>query len=811
MAEQRPEFLGDVRRVGRHQDTKRLQDGTLAALGVREFVGADHERADRRIEGEALVVLLDFLDGLVQGFPFGLCRFFSGNREVALSIKIEFPELADEAGHALDAVSIPRFGHLHRTKEHLVHAQGVSAVFLHQVIGVLHIVFRLRHLLDLPATDVLSVFEDELGVLEVGHPVFEGLDVEDVVVHNIDVHVDRRGFVFLAEVERHELVGADDTIDEIGPSLYHALVDEFPEGFVLAADADIEEELVPEAGIDKVAGSVFRPADVEIDVLPIFVGLFGDEGFVVLRVHVAQIVGTGACKAGHGAVLALTAVVRPVLGACQWGLTRFGGQKLVDFGEQHREFVFRDGIRHPILIIYGKRFAPVALAAEDGVAQAEIDRAVADTHLLNPFNHCFAGILDRHPVNESGIDAHTRLAVEALLPGVRVADFVDRRCDHLPDGQVEMAGEGKVAAVVGGHGHDGAGAVVAQHIVADPDGDAFLGDGVDGERAREDAAHLLDLRLPFTFGAVLGPGDIGLHGLLLLRSGNRGNHLVFRTEHHERDAENGVGASGENLEGALTLDPFDMASHVDFLPIELSFLGQREPDCGTFAAPDPVALDFLKGVGPIDGVEAIEQTFGVSGDAQDPLPHQLAFHRKAAANGETVHHFIVGEHRAEFRAPVHPCVGEVGQTVVHQDLLTLFLGSIVPFLRRELHRLGLCHIQAFRAAGGKSLHQLGNRAGLFRLVAVIAVEELDKRPLRPLVVVRVAGLERTVPVEREPDFVELFAIAVHIFLSSDGGVLPCLDGILLRRQPESVISHRVQHVEAFLPLIAGIDVGGDIA
>ena len=51
--------------------------------------------------------------------------------------------------HPFDALCIPRFGLLQRTKEHFIETERVGTVFLHEVVGVLHVVFRLRHLLHL--------------------------------------------------------------------------------------------------------------------------------------------------------------------------------------------------------------------------------------------------------------------------------------------------------------------------------------------------------------------------------------------------------------------------------------------------------------------------------------------------------------------------------------------------------------------------------------------------------------------------------------------------------------------------------------
>ena len=59
--------------------------------------------------------------------------------------------------------------------------------------------------------------------------------------------------------------------------------------------------------------------------------------------------------------------------------------------------------------------------------------------------------------------------------------------------------------------------------------------------------------------------------------------------------------------------------------------------------------------------------------------------------------------------------------------------------------------------------------------------------------------------------VHLFPVAVDIFLRRDSRVLPCLDGILLCRQPVGIIPHGMQLVKTFQMLVTGIDIGSDIA
>ena len=90
------------------------------------------------------------------------------------------------------------------------------------------------------------------------------------------------------------------------------------------------------------------------------------------------------------------------------------------------------------------------------------------------------------------------------------------------------------------------------------------------------------------------------------------------------------------------------------------------------------------------------------------------------------------------------------------------------------------------------------------------VEQLDEHPLGPFVVCGVGGTHLAVPVEGEADLVELLAVAGDVLAGGEGGVLARLDGVLLGGEAEGVVAHRVQHVEPFLPFVAGVDVGCDV-
>ena len=80
-----------------------------------------------------------------------------------------------------------------------------------------------------------------------------------------------------------------------------------------------------------------------------------------------------------------------------------------------------------------------------------------------------------------------------------------------------------------------------------------------------------------------------------------------------------------------------------------------------FAAPDPVALQQLEALRPVEAVEFVDQALGIGGDAQHPLAHRARYDRKAADLALAVDDFFVGQHGAELGAPVHRRLSDVGE------------------------------------------------------------------------------------------------------------------------------------------------------
>ena len=104
-----------------------------------------------------------------------------------------------------------------------------------------------------------------------------------------------------------------------------------------------------------------------------------------------------------------------------------------------------------------------------------------------------------------------------------------------------------------------------------------------------------------------------------------------------------------------------------------------------------------------------------------------------------------------------------------------------------------------------------DRPGAVGFRVVPGVVDLQEDPLRPPVVVDVGG-RRTAPrVVAEPERAQLALHVRDVLLGGDARVRARLHRVLLGRQAERVVAHRVQHVEAVHALEARVHVGGDVA
>src|SRR6185369_17790547 len=93
-----------------------------------------------------------------------------------------------------------------------------------------------------------------------------------------------------------------------------------------------------------------------------------------------------------------------------------------------------------------------------------------------------------HAIEAFGI--HQRAFADIrLAQGRRV--IVARTRNHTSDRQLELHCKLEVTLVVTGHGHDGAGAVLSEHVIRDPNGNVVTGRRVAAVRTREHAGLVL--------------------------------------------------------------------------------------------------------------------------------------------------------------------------------------------------------------------------------------------------------------------------------------------------------------------------------
>ena len=266
------------------------------------------------------------------------------------------------------------------------------------------------------------------------------------------------------------------------------------------------------------------------------------------------------------------------------------GPVVLDLGQLDRQLILGHGDEPVVLAVDDRdRAAPVALARERPVSEAIADRGRAAALLAQPLDDLPPPLLDGQAGELAGVDQHAGLLV-----------------DHRPDRQVVALGELAVALVVRRDGHDRAGSVVHQHVVGDPDRDPLVVDRVDDVVAGEETDLLL--RLALLDGPRRGFLRVGDHLVVSQLADDR----VLRRQDEERRAEQRVRPGREDGDVQVEL----------LVP---------EDDLGALRAADPVRLDRLRPLGPVDQLQVLQQLIGVGGDLEEPLLHVPRDHRGAAA------------------------------------------------------------------------------------------------------------------------------------------------------------------------------------
>ena len=452
----------------------------------------------------------------------------------------------------------------------------------------------------------------------------------------------------------------------------------------------------------------------------------------------------------------------PILGTRQRRIAGSGGLEVGQLRRQQRQIEIVQPCVAALVPDDRKRLTPVSLSTEQPVAQLVVDRPLAKRLLLEPGGDPALGLRCRHAIEKAGIH-------RSADPSEAKRLFALRRLHHHLDRQLEFLGKLQVTRVVRRHSHDGASAVTGQHVVGRPD----------RHRAAVGRIHRVGTgKHPgFVLGQV-GPLEVAFPRRLclirldfrfLFRRNDCVQQIALWRKHHVRRAEQRVWTRGKNRD--LRIGILDL-----------------ENDLRALGSADPVALHFLERIAPLDAVEIVQQTLGVGGDAQHPLPHRLAFDRETAHLADAVLDLLVGKHRAQLGAPVHRRLGHVGQTMfVAPSALLLFRRGVVGISQRL------------------------DRLRPVRLGIEPRVVQLQENPLRPAEVLRVGRVDLPTPVVAETKRLNLPFEVADVGLGGDARMLTGLDRVLLGRQAERIPADRVQHVEPLHALVAREDVRRRVA
>jgi hypothetical protein len=131
---------------------------------------------------------------------------------------------------------------------------------------------------------------------------------------------------------------------------------------------------------------------------------------------------------------------------------------------------------------------------------------------------------------------------------------------------------------------------------------------------------------------------------------------MFGRDDHVRGAEQRVGPRGVNAQHVVRRRAWEAriaalaAPGLERLRRRLARLravqiaADEEIDLGPGAAADPIALQSLDPLGPVDFGQVVLQAVGIGGDAEHPLPQRNAHHRMPAALAQAANHFFIRQH-----------------------------------------------------------------------------------------------------------------------------------------------------------------------
>ena len=173
------------------------------------------------------------------------------------------------------------------------------------------------------------------------------------------------------------------------------------------------------------------------------------------------------------------------------------GLVIVHLGKLDRQVRVLQSDGHSIAVVDdGEGLTPIALAAEEPVAQLVVNRSAAEIVFFEPARDPVLRLRGLETIDDAGVDGSS-----VGGKGGSSLDFsVSGSFYHLDDRNLELRGEFEIAAVVGRYRHDGPGSVTHEHVVGDEDRHLLRGNRVHRPGADEDPGLFLFFHLPFDVG-----------------------------------------------------------------------------------------------------------------------------------------------------------------------------------------------------------------------------------------------------------------------------------------------------------------------
>ena len=156
-----------------------------------------------------------------------------------------------------------------------------------------------------------------------------------------------------------------------------------------------------------------------------------------------------------------------------------------------------------------------------------------------------------------------------------------------------------------------------------------------------------------------------------------------------------------------------------------------------------------------------------------------------------------------------PKITPEDEKIINTFIVRILRDAQIPDILRQLDDVAVAHI-ALAALGilvGED--DLAVRAVVdqrLRTEDEPVVEELQKDPLRPLIIIRQGRGDLAAPVEGEADALQLILKVLHVGRGDDVRMGIGLDGVVFRRQTKGVKPHGEKDVIALQPALPGDDL-----